>query len=383
METFAFHLMPYQDIQDSMAWPFEQDTYDPEKGEAYYNTYLDQLEYAAELGIDGLAVNEHHYAAYGLQPSPNLTAANLIARTDDVTIAFFGNIAAIRRNPVRLAEEIAMLDAMSGGRIIAGFPRGIPKEYFAYNVPLEESRDRHEEAWELIVKTWTAEEPFDWDGEFFQFENVYAWPRPSQQPHPELWYPAESEKSLRFAASRQVPTGLVFQPAEEMAERFGLYRQFAEEDYGWSPSDKDFTINRTVYVAETDEQAREEADEHLEFFYKKLTAADHLGTVARMMGDDFYKPERHDEYVENLTKHGEFVINYEYDRFKEYGEVIAGSPETVVEEIERQYDVIGGVGRLSGVFQFGTLPDDLFRKSMELYVDEVKPAVDKLGDVNP
>ena len=106
METFAFHLMPYQDIQDSMAWPFEKDSYDPEKGEEYYETYLDQLEYAAELGIDGLGVNEHHYAAYGLQPSPNLTAANLIARTQDLdtTIAFFGNIAAIRKNPVRLAE---------------------------------------------------------------------------------------------------------------------------------------------------------------------------------------------------------------------------------------------------------------------------------------
>jgi len=341
------------------------------------------MEYAAELGIDGLAVNEHHYSAYGLQPSPNITASNLIARTDDVTLAFFGNIAAIRQNPVRLAEEVAMLDAMSGGRIIAGFPRGIPKEYFAYDIPLEESRSRHEEAWDLMVKTWTADEPFDWDGDHFHYENVYSWPRPSQQPHPEMWYPAESEKSLRFAASRQVPTGLVFQPAETIAEKFDEYRKYAEEDYGWSPTERDFTINRTVYVAETDEKAREEAEEHLDFFYRKLTAADHLGTVARMLGDDEYKPERHDEYVENLHPHGDFVYHFDFDEFQEYGETIVGSPEYVAAEIERQYETIGGVGRLSALFQFGTLPDEKVRKSLEMYVDEVKPAVDNLGDVNP
>ena len=383
METFAFHLMPYKDIQDSVAWPFAEDTYDPEKGAQYYEEYLDELEYAAELGIDGLGVNEHHYAAYGLQPSPNITAANLINRTDDATIAFFGNLPAIRENPVRLAEEIAMIDSMSRGRVISGFPRGIPKEYFAYNIPLDESRSRFEEAWELILKTWTAEEPFDWDGEHFEYENVYAWPRPYQDPHPELWMPAESEESLRFAASRQVGTGLVFQPAEQIREKFDEYRQYAEEDYGWSPGDSDFTILRTVYVAETDEQAREEAEEHLEFFYKKLTAADHLGTTARMMGDDEYKPERHEEYVENLHPHGEFVYNFDFEEFQEYGETIVGSPETVISEIERQYETIGGVGRLAATFQFGTLPHEKVKKNLEMYCDEVKPAVDKLGDVNP
>lgn len=248
METFVFHLMPYQDIEESVAWPFPQDEWDPEAGAGYYNDYFEQLEYAAELGIDGIGVNEHHYSAYGLQPSPNITASNLIARTDDVKLAFFGNIPTIRENPVRLAEEIAMLDNMSEGRVISGFPRGIPKEYFAYDIPLEESRDRFEEAWDLILKTWTADEPFDWHGEHFDYENVYTWPRPYQDPHPPLWMPAESEKSLRFTAKNEVPTGSVFQPAEKIREIFDDYRRYAENDYGWSPSDEHFTVNRTIYA---------------------------------------------------------------------------------------------------------------------------------------
>jgi alkanesulfonate monooxygenase SsuD/methylene tetrahydromethanopterin reductase-like flavin-dependent oxidoreductase (luciferase family) len=383
MKTSVFHLMPYQDITESKAWPFEQDTYDPEKGAGYYQDYLDQLEYAAELGFDALGVNEHHYSAYGLEPNPNITASALIDRTDDVTIAFYGNIPTIRGNPIRLAEEIAMLDNLSEGRVISGFPRGIPKEFFAYNIDIEEARPRFEEAWDLIMKAWTAEEPFDWDGQYFQYENVNLWPRPYQDPHPPLWMPAESEESLRFTAERKVPTGSTFQPAEKMREIFDEYRQYAEEDYGWTPTEDYFTVSRRVYVAETDEKAREEAEEHLEFFYKTLTGGDHIGTTVRMMGDDLYDPEKHDEYIENLHPHGELAYNFDFEEFQDIGEIIVGSPETVVEEIERQYETIGGFGELSGTFHFGDMPNWKVRKNLELYADEVKPEVDKLGNVNP
>ncbi|MCD2201731.1 LLM class flavin-dependent oxidoreductase, partial [Halobacterium sp. KA-4] len=255
METFAFHLMPYQDIDDiqekKTAWPWTEYDYDPEKGAKYYQDYLGQLEYAAELGFDGVGVNEHHYNAYGLQPGPNITASNLVARTAeyDTTIAFFGNLPALRENPIRLAEELAMLDNISEGRIISGFPRGIPSEYLAYGIPMDESRSRFEEAWDLIVKTWTADEPFDWDGEHFQYENVYTWPRPYQDPHPDLWMAAESEKSLRFAAEREIPIGVVFGSTEEKAEIRDNYRDIAEDEFGWTPGDEQCTSNRSSYVA--------------------------------------------------------------------------------------------------------------------------------------
>ncbi|WP_254544709.1 LLM class flavin-dependent oxidoreductase [Halomarina pelagica] len=386
METFAFHLMPYQDIEEideeHAAWPWAEYEYDPEKGAQYYDDYLGQLEYAADLGFDGVAVNEHHYNAYGLQPSPNITASNLAGRTEDTTIAFFGNLPALRENPIRLAEELAMLDNITEGRIISGFPRGIPSEYLAYGIPMEESRSRFEEAWDLIVKAWTADEPFDWDGKHFQYEQVNIWPRPYQDPHPQLWMPAESEESLRFAAERQIPTGLVFQPIETIAEKFDEYRQYADE-YDWTPGDEHFSTMRAIYVAESMEKAREEAEQHLRKFYKTLTAGVHIGVTAGMMGDQPWAPDKWDTYVDELHPHGELAYNYDFEKFQDYGETIVGTPEYVVEELKRQYDVVDGFGRIVGQFHFGDLPDWKMRKSLKLYAEEVKPEVDEIGDVNP
>ncbi|MEY7851647.1 LLM class flavin-dependent oxidoreductase [Natrarchaeobius sp. A-rgal3] len=376
METFVFHLMPYKAATDD-AWPFPNDTYDAELGAEYYNEYLDVLEQAEELGYDGIGFNEHHFSAYGLQPSPVVTAANMAARTDDIKLAFFGNVIPVRENPVRLAEEIAMLDNISEGRIISGFPRGIPTEYAAYGIDIEDSRSRFEEAWDLIVRTWTEDEPFDHDGEHFQYENVYAWPRPYQDPHPPLWMPAESDESLRFAAKNQIPIGSVFNPPEKMREFFDTYREFAEEDYDWTPGDDKFTISRMVYVAETMEQAKEEAEEHLEFLYEKLTAGVHLGATAHMMGES-YDPDDHEKYVENLHPHGELAYNFDFEEFHDFGEVIVGDPEYVVSEIERQYEIVGGFGRLAGQFQYGNMPKDRAEKSLELFADEVMPEIEKL-----
>ncbi len=382
METFAFHLMPYRDIE-SEAWPFAQDAWDPQTGAGYYEEYLTQLSYADELGFDGIGLNEHHYTCYGLQPSPNITAANLAARTEDATIAFYGNLPAIRENPIRLAEEIAMLDNITEGRIMSGFPRGIPSEYLAYDIPLEDSRPRFEEAWDLITRAWTADEPFDWDGEHYEYEDVYIWPGPYQRPHPPLWMPAESEESLRFTASRQIPTGTSLQFEDETGETFREYRQYAEEDYGWSPADADFTILSWIYVAETTEQAYEEAREHLEFFYHRLFTGVHLGVAARMQGDDIYDPEKRDEYVENIHPHALETINWDFEKALDTYDLLIGTPEEVITQIENMYDAVGGFGRLVGHFQFGDLPHEQAMRNLELYADEVERAVDRLGDVNP
>ncbi|MCD2201695.1 hypothetical protein LPA44_17680, partial [Halobacterium sp. KA-4] len=146
----------------------------------------------------------------------------------------------------------------------------------------------------------------------------------------------------------------------------------------WTPGDDKFTINRTIYVAESMEQAREEAEEHLEYYYKTLTAGIHKGATAFMMGDDEFDPDNREKYVENLQPHGKLANNYDFDEFQEMGEIIVGTPEYVAGEIERQYEELG-VGQINGLFQFGSLPHEKVEKSLELYADEVKPAVDKLG----
>jgi alkanesulfonate monooxygenase SsuD/methylene tetrahydromethanopterin reductase-like flavin-dependent oxidoreductase (luciferase family) len=188
--------------------------------------------------------------------------------------------------------------------------------------------------------------------------------------------PAESEESLRFAAKHRVPIGATFNPPERMREFFDTYRSFAD-DFGWSPDDEHFTVSRKVYVAETTEKAREEAEAHVRHFYETLTTAVHLGATAFMMGET-YDPADHDRYVENLHPHGELAYNFDFDEFVEMGEVIVGDPETVVEEIERQYEVVGGFGRLAAQFQYGDMPIERAERNLELYAEDVMPEIREL-----
>ena len=155
--------------------------YDPALGHTLYNQYLDQLEQAERLGWDGLCVNEHHQNCYGTMPSPNVMAAMLVRRTTKAKIAILGNGLPLRENPLRIAEEIAMLDVVSGGRVISGFVRGISAEYFSTGVNPTHSRDRFYEAAELILRAWTEEGPFPYDGRFYRYHYVNPWPRPDPE----------------------------------------------------------------------------------------------------------------------------------------------------------------------------------------------------------
>jgi len=374
MDVTVFHLMPWPHVQDDIGWPFSNDRFDPASGSELYRTYLDQLVYCDELGYDAVGLNEHHFSAFGLMPSPNLVAANLASRTDDVAITIYGNVLPIRGHPIRVAEELAMLDNLCEGRLVSGFVRGIPSEYAAYGVDPSESRGRFAEAWDLIVRAWTEPEPFDFDGEFFQYEDVYIWPRPYQDPHPPLRMPAESEKSIQFAVGKRAPIGRVFVGTDGLASTFSRYRELAE-DAGWTPGPEQFAAARLVYVAEDDETARAESEEAFRYFYEDLLGAVFKAGAVQLVGDSEYREENAFAYEEAAPEKGQQAMNFDYDEFRERGEIIAGGPETVVEELEAQYEATGGFRDLIASLQFGTLPDDLTRKNLELFADEVLPEI--------
>jgi Coenzyme F420-dependent N5,N10-methylene tetrahydromethanopterin reductase and related flavin-dependent oxidoreductases len=130
--------------------------FDPKKGHELYNRYLDELELAAELGFDGISVNEHHQNAYGLMPSPVVMAAALARRTKHAKIAILGNAFCLREHPLTLAEEHAMLDCITGGRLITGMVRGIGAEYYSMGANPAFSHARFQEAHDLVVQSWTA-----------------------------------------------------------------------------------------------------------------------------------------------------------------------------------------------------------------------------------
>ena len=159
MKFHWFHLMPWPDLPDDFqkkhrsVWvDVDYKLFDAERCNTVYNEYLDELEFAETMGFDGICVNEHHSNAYGLMPSPNLMAATLTRRTKNAAIVVMGNSIALYNPPLRVAEEFAMLDILSGGRLVAGFPVGTSMDTnYAYGVPGAQLRDRYYEAHDLIM----------------------------------------------------------------------------------------------------------------------------------------------------------------------------------------------------------------------------------------
>ena len=150
-----------------------------------YHEYLDQLEFAGQLGFDGICVNEHHANAYGLMPSPNLMAATLARRTTKPKIVIMGDSVALYNPPIRVAEELAMLDVISGGRIIAGFPVGSPMDtVYCMGANPATLREKYYEGVDLIMRAWCEKKVFSFNGKYNQLRYVNPWPRPLQDPHP-------------------------------------------------------------------------------------------------------------------------------------------------------------------------------------------------------
>src|SRR2546428_4971031 len=192
MKFSWFHLMPYRWLPPDFREKYHgvwvdvpNRLYDPVKGHRLYNEYLDMLEYADEMGFDSIGVNEHHANAYGMMPSPNLMAAAIARRTSNANLIVLGNSIAMYNPPLRVAEEFAMLDLISGGRLVAGFPVGSsPDDNFAYGFIPATLRERYYEAHDFIKQAWTAAEPFVFHGRHNKDRHSHMFIRPVQQHHP-------------------------------------------------------------------------------------------------------------------------------------------------------------------------------------------------------
>ena len=197
MKFTYFELMPWPYLPDDFrekhhsVWvDIDRTLYDPVKGHAVYNEYLDMLEEADTLGFDGIGVNEHHQNAYGLMPSPNIIAAKLARRTSRSALVVLGNSIALYNPPIRVAEEFAMLDVISGGRLVAGFPVGTSMDTnFCYGTVPALTREKYAEAHELIMRAWHEDKPFAFNGRYTKLRYVNTWPKPMQQPHPPIHIP--------------------------------------------------------------------------------------------------------------------------------------------------------------------------------------------------
>jgi alkanesulfonate monooxygenase SsuD/methylene tetrahydromethanopterin reductase-like flavin-dependent oxidoreductase (luciferase family) len=251
----------YLDKRFPPGWPVPPRGWDPELGTSSMQRIFEVYDAAVELGFDWLAVSEHHYFPSLLGPNPNLIAASLAVRYPTVGVAVLGAVLP-QVNPIRVAEEYATLDALSGGRLIAGMFRGLPNEFIAYGTNPKEARAMFDEAFELILRAWEEPEPFWWEGRYYRYPMVSVWPRPVQLPYPPIVVSGTSPASAAFAGARRLKLGLTFLIGPERAgEMVQIYRRAAAEA-GWEPTPEDVLYRARVYVADTDAQAVEDSRQY-------------------------------------------------------------------------------------------------------------------------
>ena len=159
-------------------------------------------------------------------PSPNIMAACLARRTKQAKLVVLGNVLPLYDHPQRVAEEIAMLDVITKGRVVSGMVVGTGMEYFSYRINPTYARERFHEAHDLIIKAWTTEGPFSWDGTHYRFRYINVWPRPYQKPHPPIWIPGSgSSETMEWVAKQKytymvLPTLAPFELRRQAAEYF-------------------------------------------------------------------------------------------------------------------------------------------------------------------
>jgi len=380
MNVLLFHLMPYADLdlQASARYPTAWATlpnqfYDPQKGHALYNRYLDELEYGEALGFDGLCVNEHHQTAYGLMPSPIVTASALARRTTRARIAILGSALPLRTHPLMVAEEHSMIDNITGGRLISGFVRGIGAEYHISGVNPTFSHERFHEAHDLIVRAWTEPGPFEFHSKHYHFEYVNLWPRPYQRPHPPIWIPSQgSRETIEFAAdpAHKYTYLQTFSPIKSVARYLEMYKETAR-GFGYAPSPRQLGWAVPVYVGDTDASALEEAAVHLENFRNYF-----LKMPFEMLIPPGYTSR---ESMKGMAAaKANLMERIDAKRALELGLFVCGSARSVAETLTGHMREIG-FGNLLVMLQFGTLPADLTRRSMERFAESVLPVLKREG----
>lgn len=388
MKFTYFHLMPFDGLPEDFpnnyrsVWvdipPHLQDV---PRIHQLYNDYLDELEYAAVKGFDAVGVNEHHSNAYGLMSSPNMMGAALSRRiTDtDAQILVLGDAVSLYNPPIRIAEELAMLDVMSGGRLITGFPVGSSSDTnFAYGIKPGTLRARHREGYDLIMKAWTADEVFSFNGKFTKLRYVNPWPKPLQKPFPPVWMPGSgSLETMDFATEIDSPFFLLSYFGSKFAR--GMFEKYWErvELAGRDKNPYRAGIVQLVMVADTDAEAKRLYEPHLQYFYRRLThiypgfteapgykTVNSLREVLPPKGSPI--TSRPDSFAA--------AQKYSWEELVDQGIVIGGSPDTVREMLEAAGRE-SSIGNWVLLMHIGSMPRELAMYNIEMFADKVMPGL--------
>ncbi len=230
--------------------------FDPQKGSKLLNEYLDERVYAEELGFDGVMLNEHHQTPFCMGSVMDVEAAILARITKRVKIVLLGNPLPVA-DPLRLAEELSMIDMISGGRLVPGWVRGAGSEQLANNINPAFNRERFNEAHDFIIQAWTKPGPWRYEGKHYHYRFVNPWVLPLQQPHPQIWIPGLiSPETVIWCAKHRYPYVALGTNLEPTLEMVNLYADVAAQE-GYQAGPENFGYLQNVVVAETEEKAQE------------------------------------------------------------------------------------------------------------------------------
>ena len=346
---------------------FPNSYFDPQKAHDLYDMYIEEYQFAIEVGFDGVQINEHHNNPGNMMPAMNMIGSILAKLTSRGKIVLLGNALPIHDNPLRLAEELAMMDVISGGRVISGFVRGIGIESLATNTNPAYNRERFEEAHDLIVKAWTTPGPFRWEGKHYHYRVVNPWVLPLQKPHPPIWVPGTvSPETIVWAAKHQYPYIALGTPVEATQKMWKLYEDTAAEE-GHTVTSENFGYVMQVCVADSDERAYEEGKN---FYWQ-------LGKVFAPRPSHWQSPPGYTSRASRISRQPTSTpsaIEISYEQALEVGQMVVGSPDTVIEKLKHVVDGVNPAWLVLWARE-GTMSHEAAMRCLELLGTEVIPAI--------
>ena len=357
-----------QEQYPSLRLTLPNSLFDPQVASDLYNRYHDEYQVADAAGFDGIMINEHHTAPFCMQASITITGAVLAKITQRVKILMLGAPLPIVDNPLRLAEELAMIDCISRGRLIAGVVRGGGVESLANNVNPAYNRERFEEAHDLIIAAWTRPGPFRWEvGKHFSYRVVNPWVLPLQKPHPPIMVPGTaSPETVVWAARHRYPYVVLGSSLEQTLELVSLYRDTAaEEGYTMGPQHIGYLIR--VFVADSEAKAQAEGRN---FFWQN-------GALNKQPREWMAPPGYASidfAGIRRLRAVSKPFDSQAYQEAQANYQVVVGTPDQVVEKLRYIRDTLG-VGHMCLWAHDGYMSHEDTLRCIELFGSEVLPAL--------
>jgi alkanesulfonate monooxygenase SsuD/methylene tetrahydromethanopterin reductase-like flavin-dependent oxidoreductase (luciferase family) len=331
-----------------------------------FRRQLEEVELAERIGIDQIWFYEHHLQPTAPVPSPNLLIAAAAQRTRHIRFASMVNILPFR-NPLLVAEEAALLDNLTGGRLDMGIGRGLrPPEFEAFDVDQQQSREMFLEAFDVIRRVW-ADEEFVHRGKYWTVrKNGPLSPPLVQRPHPPFLVSAQSEDSLRWAAQHDIPFAQIDSMVEQAGRDQALYRE-VQTAHGHAAMPRLYLM-REIYVGDTDARARAEARPYLLQYWELWNRYTQFTQGGKL-------PDSYDFW----RRQAPMLHAMDFDQIVANDMVILGNPETVAETILRIAGQLEPMG-LAMIFKLGAMPYDMVERSMTLFGEEVMPRIRPILD---